>query len=135
MREIKRIVIHVSDSPDTMDIGVDTIRKWHTDPKPKGNGWKDVGYHAVIRRDGTAELGRPMDQAGAHTAGYNKDTLGICWVGRTKPTAIQYQSLLNVVRVLVAAHGLTKQDVYGHRELDPGKMCPCLDMNKLRGEL
>ena len=27
-----------------MDIGVAEIRRWHTDPPPKGNGWNDIGY-------------------------------------------------------------------------------------------
>ena len=37
-----------------MDIGAEKIKEWHT----KGNGWSDIGYHWVIRRDGTLDKGR-----------------------------------------------------------------------------
>ena len=131
MRKIEKLIIHVSDSPDTMDVGVKQIREWHI----KGNGWSDIGYHIVIRRDGSLELGRPYDAVGAHTRGHNTDSIGICWVGRVKPTIAQYQSLVNTVKVLMAAHGLKLGDIYGHAELNPGKSCPNLDMNKFRGDI
>ena len=31
-----------------IEFDIDDIRKWHTDPRPKGNGWSDVGYHYVV---------------------------------------------------------------------------------------
>ena len=31
------------------------IRDWHTNAKPRGNGWSQVGYELVIRRDGTVD--------------------------------------------------------------------------------
>lgn len=135
MRVITKIILHVSDSPDSRDIGAAEIKKWHVDPPPKGNGWKDIGYHEVVRRDGTLERGRPYDQAGAHTKNHNSDSLGICWVGRSKYTSLQYLTLLNIVKVLLASHGLKTTDVYGHAELNPGKSCPNLDMNKFRKDL
>ena len=45
MREIQTIVIHCSDSKWG---DAEVIRKWHTDPKPRGKAWADIGYHAVI---------------------------------------------------------------------------------------
>lgn len=72
------------------------IRSWHTLPKPRGNGWSDIGYHTVVmngvRRggnaydrtlDGKVERGRPERTQGAHCAanGMNRVTLGICVVG------------------------------------------------------
>lgn len=135
MRIITKIIIHVSDSPDSMDIGVKEIRPWHVDPPPKGNGWKDIAYQAVVRRDGTLEIGRPYDQAGAHTKNHNSDSVGICWVGRVKYTPLQYLTLLNTTRMLMAVHGLKTTDVYGHAELNPGKSCPNLDMNQFRRDL
>lgn len=131
MRKIKKLILHVSDSPDTMDVGVKQIREWHV----KGNGWSDIGYHVVIRRDGSLELGRPYDVVGAHTKGHNTDSIGICWVGRVKPSIAQYQSLVNTFKVLMAAHGLKLGDIYGHTELNAGKSCPNLDMNKFRGDI
>jgi hypothetical protein len=72
------------------------IRSWHTLPKPRGNGWSDIGYHRVIlngiRRagqkydrdnDGRSEPGRPERTPGAHCAanGMNRATLGVCCIG------------------------------------------------------
>ena len=55
-----------------MDIGVDDIRTWHV----RDNGWDDVGYHHVIKRDGTVEKGREHDVIGAHAKGMNTNSLG-----------------------------------------------------------
>ena len=66
----KRIIIHCSDSPWA---SAPEIRKWHSDPKPKGNGWSDIGYQYVINNgkikadyyldcmNGSIEIGRPID--------------------------------------------------------------------------
>ena len=71
-----KIVIHCADTPADMDIGVDEIREWH-----QARDWSDIGYHLVIRRDGRIEFGRPLDQVGAHVAGHNSESVGICLVG------------------------------------------------------
>jgi len=135
MRTINRIFIHVSDSPDTLDIGTKEITRWHSDPPPKGNGWSDIGYHGVVRRNGVLELGRPISKIGSHAKGHNSDSIGLCWVGRTVPTAVQYQSLLNATRLLMAVYGIKADQVLGHKEVDPGKSCPNLDMVKFRKDL
>lgn len=135
VRHISKIIVHVTDSPDSLDIGVKEVRSWHTDPPPKGNGWSDIGYHFLVKRDGVMEIGRPVEKAGAHCKGHNSNSVAICWVGRAKPTTVQYQSLLNTTRLLMQVYGISKADVYGHRELAPGKDCPALDMDKFRREL
>ena len=135
MRKIRKLVVHVSDSPDTLDIGVNDIRHWHADPKPKGNGWSDIGYNFVIRRNGTVELGRPLQLIPAHTKGHNADSIGICWVGRDKPSYEQYHNLCITLKSLMLQYDLKPTDVYGHRELNPGKTCPNMDMDKLRKDI
>ena len=57
-------VVHCADTPAEMDIGAAEIRKWHTED----NGWDDIGYHYVIRRDGILENGRDTKMQGAHCA-------------------------------------------------------------------
>lgn len=130
MRKVKKIVVHVSASPDTMDIGAAEIRQWHM----ADNGWSDIGYHAVVRRDGTIEVGRPESQTGAHVKGHNAGSLGVCWVGRDTPEPAQYQGIINQVADWCVQYELTEKDVLGHRELAPlnGKTCPNLDMPLLR---
>ena len=76
MRKINLIVIHCSDTYARMDIGVNEIRQWHLQ-----RGFNDIGYHYVIRRDGAIEQGRPIEKPGAHAAGYNTNSIGICYAG------------------------------------------------------
>ena len=132
---ITKLVIHVSDTPDDRDVRIKDVRKWHTDPKPKGNGWSDVGYHYLVLRDGSIELGRLHTVAGAHVANFNKGSLGICWVGRDRIEPYQMETLIKLTKNLMSAYGLTAKDVVGHKELDKGKSCPNLDMNQFRSKL
>ena len=130
MRKIKKIVVHCSASPDTMDIGVKEIREWH-----KQRGFNDVGYHWVIRRDGKCEQGRPESQIGAHVKGHNRDSVGIVWVGIDEITEEQKKTLDRILRGLMKNYDLSVDDVVGHYELYSGKTCPNLDMAELRKSL
>lgn len=129
MRPIRAVVVHCSDSPDHMDVGADEIRSWHLE-----RGFSDIGYHWVVRRDGTVEAGRPEARSGAHVAGRNRDSIGICWVGRDRPSPAQGDALTECVAAACKRHGLTPKAVRGHREMAPlaGKTCPNLDMDWLR---
>lgn len=127
MRKINMIVIHCADTYARMDIGVREIREWHL-----ARGFNDIGYHYVIRRDGIIETGRPLEKIGAHAAGYNSMSIGICYAGGRgddgKPldnrTSEQKQAMHDLV------DSLKKQFpdaiVVGHCDL-PGvhKSCPC----------
>lgn len=130
MRQIKNIVIHCTDSPDDLDIGRKEIDKWHKD-----RGWSGIGYHFVVRRSGVIEVGRLLDVTGAHVRGHNRGSIGICWVGRDRPTVKQYKSLLELATALTRLYKLPWDTVFGHTELDPMKTCPNLDMNRFRGEI
>ncbi len=136
MRTINKIVVHCADTPAGMDIGVKEIRQWHTDPKPKGRGWRDVGYHYVIRINGTLEKGRELDVVGSHVAGHNIDSIGICLVGRDSFSYEQYHNLCLLLKSLMAQFKLEPKNVFGHREFDKGKACPGnLDLDKLRKDI
>lgn len=75
-KETNAIFVHCSATKPSMDIGVREIRQWH-----KEKGWLDIGYHFVIRRDGTVEEGRAIEAVGSHVQGYNSDSVGVCLVG------------------------------------------------------
>lgn len=143
MSKIAKIVIHCSDSPDNIDIGVKEIRVWHTKKPPAGRGWSDIGYHYVIRRNGVVESGRYENgdsilegkEIGAHVEGHNSDSLAICWVGKDKPTKEQKTALIRHTCFLMKLHGLPVEQVYGHKEFNPGKTCPNLDMVQYRKEV
>lgn len=131
MRKIDKIIFHVTDSPDTLDVGVKEIREWHV----KGRGWSDCGYHFIVRRNGVVEAGRPVTRAGAHCEGKNTTSIGIVWVGRDRMTVVQHEALLHKLSDLLDEYRLQVKDVYGHREFNAGKTCPNYSPEKLRAEL
>lgn len=131
MRKINLIVIHCADTYAQMNIGVQEIRKWHLD-----RGFNDIGYHYVIRRDGSIERGRPIEKPGAHAAGYNACSIGICYAGGKGPdgtpqdnrTPEQIQAMHDLVTSLLRE--FPQAIVTGHRDL-PGvhKTCPCFSVS------
>lgn len=79
---VNYIIIHCTASPDNMDVGVKEITEWHKQRKDaRGRRWRTIGYHFVIRRNGKVEIGRPEDEVGAHCAGENRHSIGVCLVG------------------------------------------------------
>jgi len=73
------LTVHASATYPSMDIGKTEIDQWHRD-----RGWNGIGYHFVIRRDGTVETGRPVHRVGAHVGNHNTGNIGICMVGGLK---------------------------------------------------
>jgi len=142
MRPIDMIVVHQTDTPTAT---VESIDRYH-----RSLGWAGIGYHYVIYRDGSVHKGRLNTQVGAHCQGDNATSIGICCVGAgdALPVGLGYlnqamwDSLLALVRQLVAAYNIPISRVVGHRERpsgrDQGKTCPGFDVavirNLLRGE-
>jgi hypothetical protein len=85
MSELKKrtktdyIVVHCSKTSETEDIGVNELRA-----KAIEEGWSDVGFHFVIKRDGTVEEGRAIDTIGGHLFGWDSICLGICLLDNRK---------------------------------------------------
>lgn len=121
------IIIHCSATKPDMDIGADWIRAEH-----KKQGWSDIGYHTVIRRNGKVEGGRTLNEIGAHAKGHNSKSVGICMVGgidaKGKPdcnfTEAQWDSLASEVSDMLDIFPNAK--VIGHRDVSD-KACPCFD--------
>lgn len=137
-RKVDKIVVHCSDTYKNMDIGADVIRKWHVEER----GWKDIGYHFVIRRDGEIELGRDLDkdgdvfeEIGAHVSGMNKHSIGVCLVGGKSDngqaennfTDKQFKSLELLLRMIRVDY--KDATVHGHNEFSH-KQCPAFDVQK-----
>lgn len=81
-----------------------------------------IGYHFVLDLDGRVWTGRHVDEVGAHAAGNNAQSIGICLVGgaerEARYTQDQWDSLATLVRRLLplARPGAA---VVGHRDLSP----------------
>lgn len=132
MRQINYIIIHCSATKAGQDFHAKDIKKWHLQ-----RGFSDIGYHQVIDLDGTVENGRSIAIAGAHCAGYNANSIGICYVGGLdaygKPadtrTEAQKKSLLKLIKSYKSRFPDAK--VVGHRDMpNVHKACPCFDAKK-----
>lgn len=132
--KVEYLVVHCSATREGVDIGAAEIRGWH-----KAKGWADIGYHFVIRLDGTVETGRPLDQQGAHVESYNNRSIGICMVGGVDANDIKKAEDNFTVAQKEALRGLMmklqkvfpKAKMLGHRDF-PGvqKACPCFDVQE-----
>lgn len=69
----KKIIIHHASASKC---SAEDIHTWHLN-----RGWSGIGYHFVVRKDGTIERGRPIDRVGAHCTGQNVDSIGVCFEG------------------------------------------------------
>jgi N-acetylmuramoyl-L-alanine amidase len=130
MRRITHIVVHCSATPEGRAHTAEDIRRWH-----RQRGWSDIGYHWVVRIDGTVEPGRPEATAGAHVANHNTNSIGVAYVGgvakdslqpKDTRTAAQKAALLKLLRQLKAKY--PSAQILGHRDFKGvAKACPSFD--------
>lgn len=131
MRTITLIIVHCSAVRPGQQSSAADIDRWH-----KSQGWKGIGYHYVVRRDGTIERGRPETDVGAHCQNHNRHSIGVCYEGGLdamgKPddtrTEAQKASLLRLLKELRERY--PKAIIGGHHDLNPMKECPCYDAVK-----
>lgn len=129
-RSIYRIVIHCSATPEGKDFRKSDIDEWHN-----AKDWNGCGYHYVVDLDGKIELGRYIEDKGAHAGVYNQGSVGICYIGgmdknnkkaKDTRTPEQKESLLWLIGMMRRLY--PNAVVLGHRDL-PGvsKACPSFD--------
>lgn len=124
------IIIHCAATRPSMDTDAKEIDRWH-----RSRGFLKIGYHYVIKRDGTIEHGRRMEEIGAHCKKYNWRSVGICMVGGVKEddinepennfTTDQWDALLALVKDLLKEY--PDASVIGHNEVS-SKFCPSFDV-------
>ena len=133
MRRIDLIILHCSAVKPAQHSSAADIDRWH-----RLRGWRGIGYHYVVRRNGQVEVGRPEQEPGAHCAGYNEHSIGVCYEGgldsHGQPadtrTIRQHQSLQRLLQKLRSRYPATQ--IVGHCELNPHKVCPCFDAAEYR---
>jgi len=143
---VKNIFIHCSASYYGDALVFDA---WH-----KARGWSGIGYHYVVLNgrpfpdvhylpflDGQIQPGRHFDddpifspdELGAHVAGRNGTSIGICLVGDTVFTPIQLTASKGLVTYLMEFLGLKVEDVLGHYEDEnTHKTCPNINCDDYR---
>ena len=140
----KYITIHCAASKPGQDLSASDIDRMH-----KAKGWVGIGYHFVIRLDGTIEFGRALDKTGAHVYGFNKDNVGICYVGGLNDNGdpkdtrtIQQKKAMELLLMTLKSTANGKNSfIRGHRDFSPDKdgdgiiepfewlkACPCFDV-------
>ncbi|MDY6148631.1 MAG: N-acetylmuramoyl-L-alanine amidase [Porphyromonas sp.] len=142
--EVKYIVIHCSATRSNMSYSA-----WQLDRDHRSRGFREAGYHFYIARSGDISPMRSIHQVGAHVAGYNHCSIGVCYEGGLSPagvpqdtrTAEQKRTLRQLLGTLVEL--FPKAEIVGHRDLSPDrngdgkittdeylKACPCFDARK-----
>lgn len=91
----------------------------------------------VAADDGRVETGRPLYEKGAHVAGANFDSIGVCLVGKAGLyTVAQVRAAVHLVRSLIQTHGLSWSAVFGHyQHPGAGKTCPDFQIDHFRSLL
>ena len=129
MRTITLLILHCSAVRPDQQSSVAQINTWH-----RQRGFHlGIGYHYVVRRDGSVETGRPEYLIGAHCLNHNAHSIGICYEGgldiRGQPadtrTAAQKASLRTLLEDLHRRY--PKALIVGHHDLNPQKACPCIE--------
>lgn len=136
MRKITEIIVHCSATPEGKDFTVADITRWH-----RQRGFRTIGYHYVVYRDGSVHTGRQEGEIGAHCTGHNACSIGICYIGglaadgktaKDTRTPEQRKALLMLLRRLRAKYPNAK--IHGHRDF-AAKACPSFDATKEYAEL
>lgn len=115
------IVHHIGNT--NADVSAETVHQWHL-----ANGWAGIGYHFLIRKDGSIEQGRPMDTVGAHCYGENEHTVGVNIVGNFEdymPEDAQVASAKRLLAALCRNYGFapSRSTIFGHRDFN-ATACP-----------
>jgi N-acetylmuramoyl-L-alanine amidase len=130
LTDITTVVVHCSGTEAGMNFTAKHINDWHSkDPQFGGK----IGYHRVILLDGTEEKGRDFTEVGVHAAGYNWNSIGVCYIGgllngkfadtRTIP---QKTGLITSLKGIMSVCPNIKQ-IIGHCDAGSTKACPCFD--------
>ena len=135
MRKITNIIIHCSATKEGVEFHSRDIDRWH-----KQRGWKGIGYHYVICLDGSVEIGRKEEEIGAHCTNYNRNSIGICYIGgldkdgKPKDTRTTQQKAAMYKLLCDLKKKYPKATIHGHYEFAK-KACPCFNVKEDYGNL
>lgn len=140
----KFIVVHCSATRVTSNYTAEQMLRDHRE-----RGFNSWGYHFYIPKSGNRIALRPLEERGAHVAGHNAESVGVCYEGGLdaagKPADTrnpqQKAQLLALLTELKALYPDAK--IVGHRDLSPDlngngtiearewvKQCPSFDAKK-----
>jgi N-acetylmuramoyl-L-alanine amidase len=139
MRTIKYIAVHCTAGHQTQTIG-DLQQEF------RRKGWKNPGYHYVVKPDGTVAQLLDETKVSNGVKGYNSVTINVAYIGgidaqgraMDNRTDKQKGTLRTLLRILRKRY--PKAVIQGHRDFSPDlnrdgritpneyiKLCPCFD--------
>ena len=135
---MNEIIVHCTATPpqwmynNSIEAKIIEVTRWH-----RARGFRTIGYHWIIDRDGTVAAGRPETEMGAHVKGHNMGTIGISLIGAAGAAATdefnehftfaQRAALADLIREISARTNIKR--VTGHN-LYAAKGCPGFDVKK-----
>ena len=120
MRTINLIVVHCSATREDKSFTEHDLDVCH-----RRRGFNGVGYHFYIRKNGDIKSTRPLERIGAHSRGFNRESIGICYeggldcMGQPKDTRTCWQKHSLRVLILTLLKDFPGCRVCGHRDLSP----------------
>lgn len=137
---LKYLIIHCTATPAGRSVTADTVRNWHTKPRPVGRGWSRVGYGDLILLDGSRHRFTKNNQDANvdpyeitnGVGGKNSQSRHVCYVGgldgdgkTPKDTLTQAQnSMLSSIIAEVLSYA-PWVEIAGHNQF-ANKSCPSL---------
>lgn len=127
---VRYIILHCSATRCNCDYTVEQLMRDH-----RARGFRTIGYHFYVRRDGTVSQHRRLLEVGAHCRPFNRCSIGVCYEGGLAPegdpadtlTREQFEQLGQLLSRLLKL--FPQAQLRGHCDM-PGsvpKACPCLD--------
>lgn len=129
MRTIKYIVVHCTATPP--DAAIESIKRYWKEQL----GWKNPGYHYIIKRSGDIVRLHPENLISNGVKGYNENSIHISYIGgidaKGNPvdnrTPAQVHAMFN--KLVALGEKYPNAIILGHRDF-PGvtKQCPSFDV-------
>ena len=125
-RATKRIVVHHTAGHDN---SVPEIHQMHLN-----RGWTGIGYHYIIRANGSIERGRPEHVRGAHAGDANVDSIGIGLTGNFERAVPRKEQMDALVWLIGDIRRRLGQDISVIRHSDvmatacPGRLFPWAEL-------
>ncbi len=114
----KYIILHHSEV--TAFHTLEDVHRWHLN-----KGWAGIGYHYFISKAGEIYEGRPKDTVGAHTYGYNDNSVGVCFEGNFDREEMGDRQLNAGIKLLCRLRqDYSDATIVRHGQLVKGKSCP-----------
>lgn len=126
-RPISKLYWHCSASDRQEHDSARVMHAWHVDRE-----WREIGYHAFLRKDGVTEMGRSWSAIPAAQSGHNSGSLAFCLHGLKIElfTDAQKIAMRSWAKALVSAIPALTQ--HGHCEVS-AKSCPVIDYRAVLG--